>query len=205
MCTQLNSNDDLYPLLPPNEFVSPYNKEPFCVDNAVDARWQYRTRMNMYNHKHKRRKHIDGALYSRIFMENAEVIDIKAGNTVDIVIKLADGMTTTVTAFVEKDTKSKHLDNCKCLAQCLSKKNPNTFRRTSSDIGDMYVVGNGRKGDGSTGTYDLTNTNGVHKLLHNVTMSAEYYYRKNNLSHQIDIMRSKKKHSNVSSMKGGFV
>ena len=81
----------------------------------------------MHCHKHKRRKHIDGALYSDIFMDNAEIIDIKAGNSVDIVIRLADGMTTTVTAFVDIDGNNKHLENCKCIAQMLSKNKPNTY------------------------------------------------------------------------------
>ena len=143
----------------------------------------------MHCHKHKRRKHIDGALYSNIFMDNAEIIDIEAGNSVDIVIRLADGMTTTVTAFVDIDGNNNHLENCKCIAQMLSKKKPNTFRKTTSDKGDMYVVGNGTKGDGSAGTYQLTNMDGVHQLLRKLTISAEYYYRKNHLSHHIDMMR----------------
>ena len=79
------------------------------VDNVLDARWQYRTRMSMHCHKYKRRKHIDGALYSDIFMDNAEIIDIKAGHSVDIVIQLGNGLTTTVTAFVDIDDDNKHL------------------------------------------------------------------------------------------------
>ena len=109
VCTQYNSNDHIYPLLPSNEFLLTYNKQTFIVDNAFDYRWQYHTRMAMHSHKHKCRKHIDGALYSDIFMDNAESIDIEAGNCVDIVVRLADGMTTTVTTFVDIDEKNHHL------------------------------------------------------------------------------------------------
>ena len=45
-------------------------------------------------------------------MDNAEVNDIAPGNSVDIVIRLPGGMTTTVTAFVDTD-KKQHLENCK--------------------------------------------------------------------------------------------
>ena len=192
-------------MLPPNEFICPYSKEVFVVDNVLDARWQYRTRMSMHCHKYKRRKHIDGALYSDIFMDNAEIIDIKAGHSVDIVIQLGNGMTTTVTAFVDIDDDNKHLQNCKSIAQMLSRKTANTFRKRTSDKGNMYVVGNGRKGDGSSGTYQLTNIDGVRQLLRELTISAEYYYRKNHLSHHIDMMRSKKNQNSITSMKGAFV
>ena len=101
-------------MLPPNEFVSPYNNETFTVGNVIDARWQYQTRMAMQSHKYKRRKHIDGALYSDMFLENAEIIDIAPGNSVDIVIRLPDGMTTTVTAFMDIDL-NKHLENCRSI------------------------------------------------------------------------------------------
>ena len=82
-------------------------------------------------------------------------------------------MTTTVTAFVDIDDNNKHLKNCKCIAQMLSRNKPNTFRKTTSDKGNMYVVGNGTKGDGSVGTYELTNMDGVHQLLQKITISAE--------------------------------
>ena len=154
----------------------------------IDARWQYQTRVGMQSHKYKRRKHIDGALYSDIFLENAEIIDIAPGNSVDIVIRLPDGMTTTVIAFVELDGKNNHLENCKCIARKLSSTKPNTYRHTNNDKGNMYVVGNGNKGNGTTGMYKLTNTDGVHELLQKVTLSAEYYYRLNYSSHHIDIM-----------------
>ena len=78
-------------------------------------------------------------------MDNAEVNDIAPGNSVDIVIRLPGGMTTTVTAFVDTD-KKQHLENCKWIARKLSITKSNTYRPTNNDKGNMYVVGNGNKG-----------------------------------------------------------
>ena len=200
ICTQCNSDDDEYPLLSPNEFILPYNNTTFNVDNVKDAQWQYQTRMAMRSHKYKHHKHIDGALYSDIFLENAEIIDIEPGNSLDIAIRLPDGSTTTVTVFVDMDGENKHLQNCRCMAQKLSLSQPNTFRQTTHDRGNVYIVGNSPKGDGTTGVHELTNLDGVHELLEKVTLSAEHYYRQNHLSHHIDAMRSHGKHANVSSM-----
>ena len=192
-------------MLPPNQFVTPDKSTRFTVDNVTDARWQYQTRMQMHEHKYKRRKYIDGAHYTDIFYDQAEVIDIMPGNSIDIIIRLEDGHTTTVSAFVDEDPHCKHLTNCYSIAKKLSESSANTYRKTTMDKGDMHIVGVGPKGDGSKGIYKLTNCDGVHDLLKQLTLTAEIYYRSHHLSHLIDEMRSNKKESNVWSMQGCFV
>ena len=204
-CKQYDKNSNEFPLLPPNQFVTPDRLTSFNVNNIIDARWQYQTRMAMHEHKYKKRKYVDGALYTNIFYDQAEIIDINPGDSVDIIVRLFNGHTTTVSAFVEENLNCRHLKNCFRIARKLSACSPNTYRKTTLDGGNMHIVGVGPKGDGTTGMYKLTKLDGVHDLLKELTISAEIYYRSHNLSHLIDQMRQHKSQSNVHSMTGSFV
>ena len=79
---------------------------------------------------------------------------------------------------------------------------PNTFRKTKNDLGSMYVVGYGQKGDGKAGIYNLTHSSKhMKKVISNITTEAESYYHSMGLSIDIRKMRQITTHQKMSDNK----
>ena len=62
------------------------------------------------------------------------------------------------------------------LGSILSKYIENTYQKNTKDHGSMHIVGNGMKGDGSIGTYKLTQNLLVEKAINEIEKTAELYY-----------------------------
>ena len=119
--------------------------------------------MNMYNNKQKRCKYLDGALYTDLFSDCCDFIEPSKGQTININVTTEDSCSTTICIFCDGNIHSTYLTNCKNLGIALSKFKGNTFRRNRRDIGNMYIVGNGKMGNGKSGTYRLTEEVSVKK------------------------------------------
>lgn len=75
-----------------------------------------------------------------------------------------------------------------------------TSRRTKNDLGVMYIVGNGQKGDGSNGCYKLTNkSESIKSDISNITLHAEKYYNSIGLASNVNETRTKCCHEKMRS------
>lgn len=81
-------------------------------------------KMSLLNRK--RRKYLDGALYTSIFQDSACVINVSRGEVVNLNMITKNNIITTMTIFVEENKDNLHLRNCKRLGRVLSQFRGNT-------------------------------------------------------------------------------
>ena len=124
--------------------------------------------------------------------DSYEIIDIQDGETIDINIITERNETTTLSIFWDTKNDDPHLHNCRNLGRRVSQEKANTLRSTTFDKGNMYIMGNGMKRDGSVGTYNLTKYDGVEDALKNIVTTAESYYRSLGLHTVVDDIIEKK-------------
>ena len=174
------------------------------VKEIYDARWHYNTYLELRGWNKKKRKYVEGALYTNIFISNCRIIDVGKGEKLDIEIKTQLNVQSTISIFHEPDENHPHLCHCTNLAKVVSRHRPNTFRKNCNDKGRMFVVGTGRLGSSHVGTYQLTEYPGVEMALSNLKY-ADQYYRSIGLSATVDEINNLKRYKNHPSMENCFV
>ena len=166
------------PLLPPTEFLHVDGQTKVSVNTIDDARYLYKYHQSFYSNKYNQRKFVRGALYKNIFSEGAHVIEPVPGSMIELEVYLHDGGATTLLYITcDMNISNPYLSSLNQLGNALSCHQPNTSWRTKNDLGAMYIVGNGKKGDGSRGSYNLTNTtDSIKSAISNVKAYTEKYY-----------------------------
>ena len=148
--------------------------------------------MSYKTHIGKKRKYLDGALHTTLLDDCYDIIDVREEEMFDITIVTETNEYTTISIFWDIEQDNPHLLNCSRLGSVLSRYSGNTFRENTKDQGNMYIVGNGRKGNGLVGTYEMTTYNGVSREIKDIINTAELYYRENGLGYVVDEMINKK-------------
>ena len=201
---QIGADHKLFPLLPPNRFLYLDKKRLVEVMKVDDARWHYNTYLGLRGWNKKRRKYVEGALYTNIFFNWCRKINLGKGERVDIQITTEDNVVSTVSIIREKNVQHPQLQHCTNLGKVLSKYTPNTFRKNCHDRGKMYVVGNGKLGSSQIGTYRVTENKDVQDALSSLS-NADIYYNGIGLAETVRSIRHKKKYSSHPSMGDCFV
>ena len=153
----------------------------------------------------KRRKYLEGALYRTIFDNSARVINLSAGEVLNLNVITQYKTVTTMTIFLEENKHHPHLINCNRLGRELSKFRGNTCRQQCRDRGHMYIVGSGMKANKEIGIYHLTNVPSVQHAISAIVKSAAPYYIANGLSSTVQEINDNKKHKCNEFMKNSFV
>ena len=125
----------------------------------------------------KKRKYVDGAIYTDVFSEAAHIIDVPDNEIVELKILTAQKKVSSLSIYFERKSDLQHLKNCCKLGQILSNYKGNTFRKKCFDDGEIYIIGQGKVGNGSTGSYKMTEYPGVENVLKNLTESSKNYYK----------------------------
>ena len=191
-------------MLPPNRFLYLDKRRIVHVQSIEDARWHYRTYLELRGWNKKRRKYVEGALYTDPFISNCRIIDLGKGEKLDLDIQTEFNIQSTISISLEPDKNHPHLCHCVKLAKIVSRYQPNTFRKNCHDKGEMFVVGTGRLGSSRVGTYQLTDYPGVAEALSDLKY-ADQYYCNIGLSETVDKIRKLKKYDNHPSMDNCFV
>ena len=132
----------------------------------------------------KKRKYVEGALYTNLFYDQCEITNPTKGERIDINIVIECHLRSTVSIYVDPNEHNEHLHHCLKLGRLLSRYNTNTFWRTCHNKGNRYVLGRG-KISVKTDTYQLTEMPGVeHALRHFI--GAKCYYRDIGFNETVD-------------------
>ena len=185
---QIGIDHYLFPLLPPNRYLYLDKKRVVNVTTVSDARWHYNTYLELHAFNKKKRKYVEGALYTNIFYSSCRIINLCKGQHLDIVVTTEHNVKSIISIYVEADEHHPHLCCCQKIGRLLSKHRPNTYRKNCKDKGEMYVVGTGKLGSSNVGTYKLTESKGLEDELQNLS-SAEEYYRNIGFGETIDIIK----------------
>ena len=135
-------------------------KNKLLINDINNARWMYNTYKTMCCNW-KKRKYVDGAIYTEVFSEAAHIIDVPDNEIVELKILTAQKKVSILSIYFERKSDLQHLKNCCKLGQILSNYKGNTFRKKCFDDDEMYIVGQGKVGNGSTGSYKMTKYPGV--------------------------------------------
>ena len=100
---QIGVDHNLFPLLPPNRFLYLDRKRVVNVQTVEDARWHYRTYLELQRLNKKKRRYVEGALYTNIFYSNCRVLDLSRGQHLDINVTTEDNCRTKISIHVEAD------------------------------------------------------------------------------------------------------
>ena len=74
LATQYEWDDIKSPLLPPNQFTYIDSQTLLNITNATDASSLYQQYKKFNSNQYNRRKFVDGALYTKLFHDSADVI-----------------------------------------------------------------------------------------------------------------------------------
>ena len=144
----------------------------------MEARYIYREKCSHDLNRFKKRKFVDGAVYTDLFDKCVQIID--PVTECKTVIRIFDEDTEQLTDVVitcNTNVNDLHLMNEIDLHTALNEHAPNTYRKILNDKGAMYIVGTGKKGDGSVGTYNLSNkSEKIKRNFHRVCKSSTQYY-----------------------------
>ena len=202
---QIDDTNVKFPFIPPNQFLYIDGKTHVEALSLKDGKWLYNTYSKMRSLNRKRRKYLEGALYRTIFDNSARVINLSAGEVLNLNVITQHNTVTTMMIFVEANKHHPHLINCNRLGRELSKFRGNTCRQHCRDRGDMYIVGSGMKANKEIGIYHLTNVPSVQHAISAIVTSAAPYYVTNGLSSKVQEIKENKKHTCHEFMKNSFV
>ena len=202
---QIDDSNVKFPFIPPNQFLYIDRKTHVEALSLKDGKWLYNTYLQMRSLNRKRRKYLEGALYTRIFDNSARVINLTPGEVLNLNVITQYNTVTTMSLFVEGNKHHPHLINCSRLGRELSKFRGNTCRQQCRDRGHMYIVGSGMKANKEIGIYHLTNEPSVQHAISAIVKSASPYYVANGLSSTVQEIHDNKKHTCHEFMKNSFV
>ena len=162
-----------------------------CVDTNAEGQSLYNRYLSSHSNRYNKRKFVDGALYTRIFMNHADVIMPRPGCVIELQVTIEDtGITSSVYIMCDVNISNSYLMSLNRLGDILSNEKPNTYRKKKNDMGSMYIVGNGKKGDGTSGVYNLTNSSErLMTVISKITKQAELYYQSIGLDDDIETMK----------------
>ena len=201
---QIGFDHKLFPLLPPNRFLYLDKRRVVNVSTIDDARWHYNTYRQLRGWNKKKRKYIEGALYTNIFLDRCRIIDLGRGESLDIDIRTECEIESTVTVIVDPKQSHPHIRACHQLGRTLSRFKPNTYRKNCKDKGKMYVVGTGNLGSSIIGTYAITEYPGVEDALNNFK-DVELYYKGLGLGETVESIKRCQKYGRHPAMEKSFV
>ena len=109
---QIDNTNVKFPFIPPNQFLYIDRKTHVEALSLKDGKWLYNTYLKMRSLNRKRRKYLEGALYRSIFDNSARVINISAGEVLNLNVITQYNTVTTMTIFLEENKHHPHLINC---------------------------------------------------------------------------------------------
>ena len=159
----------------------------------------YNWYLSNYGNQYNKRKFVEGALYTKIFPDYANIIQPKPGCKIELKVTIANkGRITLLYIICDVKITNSYVSSINKLGIILKKETPNTYRKTQNDLGSMYVVGYGQKGDGKAGIYNLTQSSKCIKtVISKITDDAESYYHSIGLSDDIQRMKQISSQKNV--------
>ena len=171
-------NHSKSPLLPPNHFMYIDGRTEFEVATSTAARDLYQQYSGFNSNRNNRRKFVEGAIYTRLFYDQVDIIYPIPNRIIELKIKHHQtNEYSTVKIIYDIKFDSKELVAMNSLGQVLTKFPDNTSRARKNDKGKLHVVGSGMMGNGRVGTYKLTNISiDVQAAVSRVMLSLKSYY-----------------------------
>ena len=165
-------------LLPPNQFTYIDGRTLMSITNPTDARRLYQRYAKFYSNRFNRRKYVDGAIYTKLFVDCADIICPIPNTLINIDVTL-DGSneSTSVIITCDMNPNSIQLVSMNELGHSLNLCGDNTNRGNKNDKGKMHILGKGKMGNGSIGVYRLTDSSqAISDATSKVTGTAKRYY-----------------------------
>ena len=202
-CCQYSVDNHRAPLLPPNQFRYIDSRTDIVVDDAKNARSLYQRYRQFHSNRYNRRKFVDGALYTSLFEQCADIIYPIAGVVIKLdVLLLNTKERTNVTIYYDDNIVHTELLAMTDMGEALSSYADNTRRCNNFDGGKMNVIGSGKKGDGTYGMYNLSNcTEDIKKATMGVTSIVKQYYEGIGLSKEVLEMNNHRLHGQMDNKK----
>ena len=202
-CSQFAVENERSPLLPPNHFRYIDSRTDFTIDNPNNARTLYQRYRQFNSNRYNRRKYVNGALYTSLFDDCADIIYPTAGLVIKLdVLLLNTTERTTITILYDDNTVQTELLAMTDMGEALTSYADNTCRCNHFDGGKMNVIGSGKKGDGTYGMYNLSNcTEDIKKATMGVTSSVKEYYEGIGLSKEVLEMNNHRLHGQMDNKK----
>ena len=198
-CTQYAIEDDRTPLLPPNQFRYIDSRTDITVDNSDDARSLYQRYRLFNSNRYNRRKFVNGALYTSLFPECTDILCPTSGEVIKLDVLLQNRIDrTTITIHYDGNVKRSELLAMTDMGESMSSYGNNTSRGTNFDGGKMNIVGSGKKGNGSYGTYNLSNiSKNIEIATMAVTSIVKGYYEEIGFSQEMNEMNNQRLHGQM--------
>ena len=124
-------------------------------------------------------------------MDHADVIHPRPGSIIKLQVLILDTRkTSSVYITCDVNISNSYLMSLNQLGEILMNEELNTYRKKKNGMGSMYIVGHGKKGDGTSGIYNLTNSSERIKIvISKIAKQAESYYISIGLDDDIKTMK----------------
>ena len=202
-CVQYEVGNEKNPLLPPNQFVYIDGRTVINVTDPDQAKTMYNTYAGFHCNRYNKRKFVDGALYTDLFEYRKDIIYPSPNEVIELDIAINDtDEHSFVKIFYDMNENSNYLRALNRLGESLRHCKENTNRSKNKDQGKMFIVGKGKKGNGSIGSYNLTkSTDEIVSAINEVIDIAKDYYLELGLSDEINELDRRKNHGNMGNEK----
>jgi hypothetical protein len=125
---QLCSNSDTTPLLSPNRLIHHDGKTVIYSDNNEEGQSLVNWYMSKYGNRYNKKKIVEGALYTRIFMYFADVIQPKPGCNIELKVLISDtGKSTSLYIICDVNITNSYPTSLNKLGMILMNEKPNTY------------------------------------------------------------------------------
>ena len=199
--TQYFINNSKAPLFPPNQFKYVDGRTTMNISNHRDARMIYQMQAKFYSNRFNRRKYVDGAIYTHLFLDQADVICPIPNTVIELDVAIDYSSTnrhTSVVITYDIDTNRTQLASMNELGHSLNLCRDNTNRGNKNDEGKMHIIGKGKMGNGSVGVYNLTDSSeAILEATSKVTGSIKKYYAEMGFTKEMEEMDTNSVYDNM--------
>ena len=189
-CRQIELTDLKSPLIPPNKFKYDDSDIDIYVEKIDEARMLYKTYSKLKSNMFSHRRYVNGALYTKIYNSSANVIFPKENQMIELHVKYSDdNQTSILSIYKEADNNHQYLKKLHSLSIATLQYKDNTCRSRLKDLGQMIVLGSGKKNSNTLSEYNIMkNNNDLKNIVSEVIHSGKKYYQQIGLSHVINEM-----------------
>ena len=149
---QLTLDNEISPLLPPNQFIHIDERTMINSSDYKEAKWLYQRQRDFHCNKYNRRKFVRGALYTELYANCYQIIKPSINTNIEIFVSINGGEEKiTVIICYDIDPCSSILNNMNNLGTAMNEILDNTSRRNNNDEEKIHVVGEGYKANRKEG------------------------------------------------------
>ena len=194
-------NSENSPLLPPNCFLHSKSSSLGTVSftTSLESFEYFKKQQQIPSNCRKKRKYVDGAIYTHIFDDRSFVIKPGISSRILLNCKLDNGKTSTVEIYRDNPKDNIFLDKCNELGETISKKKQKV-RWQCNDLGKMKIVGKHKEHEFSVGKYV-----DVNECSKKISLLASDYFHSIGFKKHVDAIASSNKYGKCDWMENLFV